>query len=238
MAKIRICTDGVGQCDLTKTYTQTHAYRSGALTWANTARLARYHALIKFTGAYACFGRVLYIYTNSNQHFIISVSHVRLSLSLSFCIFKCAAHLSPECRSRVCRLTRADITADFFSLPTSVALLYFLSFRFRFVCPSLMPFVPFVIAFISRWCPVFFSSRCCSLFLSNLSFSNLFPFSSFAYCCFDIFFSDYNRGYQWEYFCCLKFENISLFVIYFSLLSFSFIIFSSRVLFNILIFYS
>lgn len=168
----------------------------------------------------------------------LSLTSVYLSLSLSFCIFKCAAHLSPECRSRVCRLTRADITADFFSLPTSVALLYFLSFRFRFVCPSLVPFVPFVIAFISRWCPVFFSSRCCSLFLSNLSFSNLFPFSNFAHCCFDIFFFDYNRGYQWEYFCCLKFENISLFVIYFSLLSFSFIIFSSRVLFYILIFYS
>jgi len=56
-----------------------------------------------------------YTYTsNSNQHFIIFLSLIP-SISLFFCIFKSVAHLSRECRSRVCHLTRADITADFFS---------------------------------------------------------------------------------------------------------------------------
>lgn len=70
-------------------------------------------------------------------------------LSFSFCIFKSAAHLSPECRSRVCRLTRADITADFFSPPPPVALLYLLPLASAL-------FVPFL-------CPLFLLSSCLSL---------------------------------------------------------------------------
>lgn len=52
-----------------------HTETGRALTWANPARLVRYYALIKFTGVYACFSRVLHMYTNNNRHFIISVSH-------------------------------------------------------------------------------------------------------------------------------------------------------------------
>lgn len=114
-----------------------------ALTWANTARLARYHALIKFTGAYACFGRVLYIHTNSNQHFIISVSHVRLSLSLS-------AFLSVRltCRRNVGRASAVLLarTLPPISFPFQPLSLFYTSF-------------PFVSAlFVPLSCPLFLLS--------------------------------------------------------------------------------
>lgn len=150
-------------------------------------------------------GRVLHVYTNGDQHFIISVSRSvppssPVSLSHS-AFFKNAAHLSPECRSRVCRLTRADITADFFSPPPPVALLYLLSSRFRFVCPFLMPFVPFVIAFISLVVvPSFlFSSLLFALFVPTLDV--LKPLSALRVshiAVFDIFFFNYICRYQWE----------------------------------------
>lgn len=169
----------------------------------------------------------------------LSLTSVYLSLSLSLSAF---LSVRLTCRRNVGRASAVLLARALppISFPFQPLSLFYTSF-------------PFVSAlFVPLSCPLFllssrlspggarfsFLPRCCSLFLSNLSFSNLFPFSSFAYCCFDIFFFDYNRGYQWEYFCRLKFENISLFVIYFSLLSFSFIIFSSRVLFYILIFYS
>lgn len=173
-AKIRI-TDGVSDNATQQRRTHAHAETARALTWANPARLVRYHALIKFTGAYCVFRRrVLHVHTNTAaQHFIISVSRVPYAcLSLPPSAFlRAAAHLSLECRSRVCRLTRARTLPPISFPPSSppssfAALLCFLSSRFRFVCSFRVPFVPFVIAFISLWWPVFFSSRCCSLFLS------------------------------------------------------------------------
>lgn len=117
-----------------------------ALTWANTARLARYHALIKFTGA--CFGRVLYIHTNSKPafyHFCLSRPFISLSLSLS-------AFLSVRltCRRNVGRASAVLLarTLPPISFPFQPLSLFYTSF-------------PFVSAlFVPLSCPLFlFSSR-------------------------------------------------------------------------------
>lgn len=100
-----------------------------------------------------------------------------VSLSLTLCIFKSATHLSPECRSRVCRLTLLLI-----SFPLHPLSLFCASFPLAsalFIPPPLMPFVSFVIAFISQFS---FLPAAARSFLSHLSTFG-FHFTSYAYRC-------------------------------------------------------